>query len=104
LCHLFDGEANRALLGRLRAALRPGGMVAVVDVLPSLDPDAQRSVSLYALGLLGRTSSGDVHTEDRYREWLADAGFVSTVVTQAVGHPPITLITAEAHEQPSEIG
>ncbi len=100
VCHLFSGTANRALLGRMRAALRPGGTVAVVDILPSLDPDARRSVSLYALGLLGRTSSGDVHSENSYREWLADAGFSSTAVTQAGGHPPITLITAEVRESP----
>ena len=49
LCHLFDAPTNRRLLRRLRPALRSGGRVAVVDVLPSAtDPASRRSVALYA--------------------------------------------------------
>jgi hypothetical protein len=34
LCHLFDADANRRLFGRLYGALRPGGWLAVADVVP----------------------------------------------------------------------
>jgi SAM-dependent methyltransferase len=74
LCHLFDEPANRRLLGRLYDALRPGGTLAVMDVIP----DRQRRprwVALYELGLLLRTASGRVHPLAAYLSWLHDAGF-----------------------------
>jgi hypothetical protein len=95
ICHLFDAATNRTLPRRLHHALWPGGTVAIVDILPAQEPETRRAVSLYALGLLGRTSTGGVHSEDAYRTWLAEAGFGSTTVRHTDGHPPISLITAE---------
>jgi SAM-dependent methyltransferase len=74
LCHLFDEAANRRLLGRLYDALRPGGTLAVVDIIPNEGP-APRWVALYELGLLLRTASGRVHSLPAYLGWLHDAGF-----------------------------
>jgi len=74
LCHLFDEAANRRLLGRLHDALRPGGTLAVVDVMPG-DGPTPRWVALYELGLLLRTASGRVHPLAAYLGWLHDAGF-----------------------------
>jgi len=59
-CHLFGEPENRALLGRLVAALRPGGRLAIVDAVPNERFDSPRPVMLYALGLLLRTSRGEV--------------------------------------------
>ena len=74
LCHLFDEAANRRLLGRLYDALRPGGTLAVIDVIPG-EPPTPRWVALYELGLLLRTASGRVHPLAAYLGWLHDAGF-----------------------------
>jgi SAM-dependent methyltransferase len=74
LCHLFDEAANGRLLGRLYDALRPGGMLAVIDVMPD-EPPTPRWVALYELGLLLRTASGQVHPLAAYLGWLHDAGF-----------------------------
>lgn len=49
LCHLFDGEAKR-LVRRVADALRPGGRIAIVDILPTERGDRSPAV-LYALGL-----------------------------------------------------
>jgi SAM-dependent methyltransferase len=76
LCHLFDEAANRRLLGRLYDALRPGGTLAVMDVIPDEDEQPRpRWVALYELGLLLRTASGRVHPLAAYIGWLRDAGF-----------------------------
>jgi SAM-dependent methyltransferase len=74
LCHLFDEAANRRLLDRLHDALRPGGTLAVMDIMPGEQP-TRRWVALYELGLLLRTASGRVHPLAAYLGWLHDAGF-----------------------------
>lgn len=74
LCHLFNGDANRRLLGRLYDALAPGGRLAVMDVIPDEQP-RPRWVALYELGLFLRTASGRVHPLAAYLDWLHDAGF-----------------------------
>ena len=74
LCHLFNGAANRRLLGRLYDALAPGGWLAVMDVIPDEQP-RPRWVALYELGLFLRTASGRVHPLAAYLDWLHDAGF-----------------------------
>jgi len=74
LCHLFNGDANRRLLGRLYDALAPGGRLAVMDVIPDGQPRPRR-VALYELGLFLRTASGRVHPLAAYLDWLHDAGF-----------------------------
>lgn len=75
LCHLFGEAANRRLLGRLHGALRPGGTLALVDVIPDGHEQRSRWVALYQLGLLLRTAGGRVHPLAAYLGWLRDAGF-----------------------------
>jgi ubiquinone/menaquinone biosynthesis C-methylase UbiE len=96
LCHLFDPHANRRLIGRLRPAIQPGGRIAVIDVLPSPDPAARRSVQLYAAGLMTRTSSGGVHGKESYMAWLEEAGFLDIHVQEASRTPPISVVTGSA--------
>lgn len=74
LCHLFDEDTNRRMLGRLYQALRPSGTLAVIDVMPDKGA-APRWVALYELGLMLRTATGRVHRLATYLDWLNDAGF-----------------------------
>jgi SAM-dependent methyltransferase len=92
ICHLFDETHNRALLQRLRPAVRPDGLLAIIDVLPSPDPAAQRSISLYALGLRLRTSRGAVHPLAAYQTWTSNAGFGPVQVEQLSCAPPFYLL------------
>ena len=94
LCHLFDADANRRLLGRLFDALRPGGRLAIIDALPNDQLDGPRSVALYALGLLLRTQHGRVYPYFTYVGWLHEAGY-DAVQRIALGEaPPLNLIMA----------
>lgn len=93
LCHLFDGPANRRLFHRLRPAIRDKGRIAIIDVLPADDPDTQRSVQLYAAGLLTRTSIGGVHSAKSYQAWLDEAGFHDIRVHEASKAPPVSVVT-----------
>ncbi|WP_199513860.1 methyltransferase [Nucisporomicrobium flavum] len=96
LCHLFDRVTCADLLRRVASLLRPGGRVAVVDVLPAAAGDiaARRAVALYALGLAGRTSAGGVHELGDYRTWLAGAGFEEPDVVPLGGSVPLSLVLA----------
>lgn len=79
LCHLFDEDRSRRLLARLVGALRPGGVMAVVDVAvggeaAGIHPGRQRWAALYALDLMVRTTGGRPHPFASYVRWLGDAG------------------------------
>ena len=93
ICHLFDEERNRALLHRLRPTVRPGGLLAIIDVLTSPDPAAQRWISLYALDLRLRTSQGTVHPLAAYEAWTSDAGFGPLQVEPLSATPSLWLLT-----------
>lgn len=92
LCHLFDEHANAALIDRVAPALRPGGRLAVVDVLPAAD-DAR--IGLYALGLLLRTGSGRVYPETAYAGWAAAAGLRPVATQPLPGPNRLSLLTFE---------
>jgi SAM-dependent methyltransferase len=94
LCHLFDEATNRRLLGRLFDALRPGGMLAILDALPNERLDGPRPVVLYALGLLLRTNCGQVYPFSTYVGWLRDVGYEAVERIDLPSTPPISLITA----------
>jgi SAM-dependent methyltransferase len=94
LCHLFDEATNRRLLGRLFDALRPGGTLAILDALPNERLDGPRSVVLYALGLLLRTSRGQVYPFSTYVGWLREAGYEAVERIDLFAVPPVSLIMA----------
>ena len=64
--------------------------------MPSQDPAAERSVRLYATGLMTRSSSGGVHSEESYRAWLAEAGFGDIRLFEASRTPPTSVVTGSA--------
>jgi 2-polyprenyl-3-methyl-5-hydroxy-6-metoxy-1,4-benzoquinol methylase len=72
LVHHFDHETNVELLRRLRAALRPGGTLAVLDVIASDDhPDSAAFLGLFFY----LTSAAATYTDEEVRDWFARAGF-----------------------------
>ncbi|MDQ4020152.1 MAG: class I SAM-dependent methyltransferase [Actinomycetota bacterium] len=96
VCHLFSPDANRTLLQRLRSALRDGGTLAIVDALPSEDPEERRSLSLYSLGLRMRTSAGAVHPLDAYATWIQEARYGAVRAISLSRRPPLALLTCTA--------
>ncbi len=101
LCHLFDEPANRSLLRRVASWLAPGGTVAVIDLLPNERRDDPRAVILYALGLMHRTTSGQVYPFSTYVGWLREAGFEGVERIELSSYPPVTLVRARKQKQTS---
>jgi 2-polyprenyl-3-methyl-5-hydroxy-6-metoxy-1,4-benzoquinol methylase len=74
IIHHLSGDRVLALLRRVRAALRPGATLAILDMFRS-DSKRQRA-SAAALGLLFHLTSGaDLHSPDELAGYLAEAGF-----------------------------
>jgi SAM-dependent methyltransferase len=93
LCHLFAEEANLRLVRRVADALRPGGRVAIIDILPTEHGDGPRPAVLYALGLVLRTASGRIYPYSTFRRWLGEGGFEGPHRHDLPGPFPLTLIT-----------
>ena len=72
--HLETQEGNASLLRRLRTALRPGGEIAVIDVLPT-SAESELTTSLYQLGLALRTEQGKVYSAEELSALMVEAGF-----------------------------
>ena len=94
ICQLFDETTNRRLLARASEALRPGGRLAILDVLPDEGMDGPLPVVLYAMGLLMRTPSGRVYPFSTYVSWLREAGYESIERFDLSTASPIALIVA----------
>ena len=72
ITHTFGPEQNLMLFRNLRGVVAPGGGVAVVTFLRGRDPMS----ALFAVQMLLNDNGGDTHTEEEYRAWLGEAGFV----------------------------
>jgi SAM-dependent methyltransferase len=98
--HIETPEGNTDLFRRIHRALRPGGDIVIVDVLPA-QPEGRLSAALYALGLGLRTESGQVHSAEALQGYLEAAGFRDSVL-QPIPAPPYTMgmIIASRGDQP----
>lgn len=87
--NMFDGPSNRDLYRRLRAVIAPDGGVAIASYMRGRD----EVTASFGLQMLAWTDSGDAHSADDYRSWLADAGY-GPLQTHEVEDPPQTLVLA----------
>lgn len=87
--HIETPKGNVELFRKIHNALKPGGEVAIVDVIP-IQAEGQVSAALYALGLGLRTETGQVHSADALQSYLGDAGFAEASVLP-IAVPPYTM-------------
>ena len=87
--HIETPDGNRDLFAKIHKALKPGGEIAVVDVMP-LQQEGRVSAALYALGLGLRTLEAQVHSAEALQGYLAETGYAPSAV-QAIPVPPHTM-------------
>ncbi|HYG98595.1 MAG TPA: methyltransferase [Terriglobales bacterium] len=75
ICHMFDEEENRSLIGRAYDALETGGRLVIQDFILDADKTAPRSAALFSLNMLVATEAGASYSEPEYESWMRDAGF-----------------------------
>ena len=70
IAHLLDRDEAAALVARAVAALAPGGLLLIGEVLGDRRPQGP----VFGLMMLVSTAGGEAWTEDDYRGWMAAAG------------------------------
>ena len=74
LLHHFDVESNEILLEKVRKALVPGGLVAVLEFVPNEDRVSPPEPAQFALTMLAETPAGDAYTFPELKQMMENAG------------------------------
>jgi len=73
--HHFNREDCVRFLKKVRAALRDGGRVAIVEFVPNPDRVSPPEAAAFSFVMLASTPEGDAYTRAEFEEMLAAAGF-----------------------------
>jgi ubiquinone/menaquinone biosynthesis C-methylase UbiE len=92
--HHFDAPTCVALLGKVRAALKPGGRAAALEFVPNEDRVSPPMAAAFGLTMLATTESGDAYTLRELELMYREAGF-SRVVAHPVPASPHTIVVGQ---------
>jgi ubiquinone/menaquinone biosynthesis C-methylase UbiE len=73
--HHFDEATCTKFLKKARAALKPGGRVAILEFMPNDDRVTPPTAAAFSMVMLVNTQSGDAYTHAEIARMLKDAGF-----------------------------
>ena len=73
--HHFDPPTCVAFLKRVYHALRPGGCIGIVEVVPNPDRVTPPEAASFSLVMLATTAAGDAYTFEEFNDMLSQAGF-----------------------------
>lgn len=91
IVHSEGEESSRDLFRRLHRALRPGGRVVVIDMVPNDERTGPPFPLFFALNMLVNTQVGDTYTLAEYTAWLNDAGFNRVETADIQSHSPLII-------------
>jgi (2Fe-2S) ferredoxin/predicted O-methyltransferase YrrM len=94
ICHMLSPDENRDLLARCRAALAPGGRIAISDFILTPEKTAPRFGVLFALNMLVNTEGGSSYSQPEYAAWLKETGFGEIRYVPLPGPAAVMLGTA----------
>ena len=89
--HHFDHATNVSFLKRVRAALKPSGVVATAEFVPNPDRISPPIAAAFSLQMLGGTPAGDAFTFAELDAMFREAGFGESTA-QSLAPTPQTLI------------
>ena len=77
--HHFDPPTNVTLLKKVRAAMKPGGLVASVEEVPN-DDRISPPIASFSMMMLCSTPAGDAYTFRELDQMFREAGFGETTM------------------------
>ncbi len=92
--HDFSPSRAQEILGRVVAALPPGGRVVILEIVPDEDRRSPPLAVAFSVAMIVNTAGGDAHTASQYRAWLEAAGLTGVVVTPIPGRMVTTVLEA----------
>lgn len=93
ICHSEGAENTQRLLAKVARALKPGGTIAIADMIPDEDRSGPIFPLLFALNMLVHTTEGDTFTFAEYSQWLREAGFRDPRPLEGPSASPLVLAT-----------
>jgi len=93
IVHSEGERPSRDLLRRMAKALKPGGRIAIVDMIPNDERTGPPFPVMFALNMLVHTAEGDTYTLAEYRTWLEEAGFTRVETADIGSHSPLIVAT-----------
>jgi ubiquinone/menaquinone biosynthesis C-methylase UbiE len=95
IVHHLSPQQAKALFARIRAVLRPGAPLCVLELYDR--PDGQRPDSGSILGLFFHLTSGaDTYTVEQVSNWLAESGFGPAEKKTFRTLPSLAMVSAKA--------
>ncbi len=73
--HHFDASTNVSFLKKVRATMKPGGLVATAEFVPNEGRVTPRAAASFSFVMLGATKSGDAYTFREFEQMFRQAGF-----------------------------
>jgi SAM-dependent methyltransferase len=92
--HHFDHSTCISFLAKVRRALKTGGRVVILEMVPNPDRVTPVVAARFSLTMLGGTPAGDAYTLDELRDQLEKAGFAD--VSSYALPTPETVVVARA--------
>lgn len=96
MLHQESADSIRDLLRRSFAALEPGGVLHVLDMMTDPTRTAPRFSALFAVNMALTTPDGWVFSDADLRQWVEEAGFTGFTVERLP--PPMPHWLARAHK------
>ena len=94
--HHFDEPTCVGLLGKARAALAPGGRVAIVEFVPNEDRVSPSRPAMFAYVMLATTQGGTSYPPSAFKQMLAEAGYGHPEVVPLPPTPQTLIVAAPA--------
>lgn len=91
IVHSEGEESSRNLFKRLYSALKQGGRIVIIDMIPNNERTGPPFPLFFAINMLLNTEKGNTYTLAEYTEWLSDAGFKRVETADIQSHSPIII-------------
>jgi 2-polyprenyl-3-methyl-5-hydroxy-6-metoxy-1,4-benzoquinol methylase len=96
ILHHFDPATCEKLLGRVHAALRPGGRAVTLEFIPNEDRVSPPTAASFSLIMLASTDSGDAYTAAELSQMFQKTGFRNSTIHPMPGLPQHVMVSEKA--------